>query len=113
MMKSTLSPTIQKWIDRGTEQKLDCHVRLWVYINSRKVWDPVVPQNKGITERTYDAMFYPVDLSSATPFNNFFIRFYDYSPLFPFRDLKTEAGIRSLCSVSSFSAPTHFTNLIH
>ena len=99
MMKLTLPSAVQQWINRGAEQKFDSHVRLWVYLNSRRVWDPTVPQNKGVTERTYDAMFYPSDLSTATPFNNFFIRFYDYSPLFPFRDLRTEPGIRSLCTV--------------
>ena len=97
--RNFLSQAVRNWVDSPKDQKFDSDVRLWIYLNTRHLWDLNSTASKSDVEKLLNTLFSPSDLSKATPFNNFYLRFYDYSPTFPFRNLTTAQGYESLCKV--------------
>lgn len=97
-MRKTLPKAVLDWVDRKYDQKFDSDVRLFIYLNSSHIWHSR-KTDRNATESAFNAMLSPPDLSSATPFNNLFLRFPDYSPFFWFRRLDTTEGFELYCVV--------------
>jgi len=93
-----LHPVIQKWLSRNNSQKLDAEVRLWIYLATKPIWDPTGAPCHNV-ESWYKRILMPADLATATPYNCIFLRFFDLSPLFPFRDFHTAESFDLFCRV--------------
>ena len=100
--EAALPSHIKEWIARKANQKFDREVRLFVYLNTRDLWELSSDASKSQVEARFNQLFSPPDLSKATPFNCFFLRFYDFSPCFPFREISTAAAFEVLSKVRPF-----------
>jgi hypothetical protein len=80
--------------------KLDVDARLWLYLRTKKVWRPGKKPNRAATTELFHPLFLPANLSNATPYTCFFLRFFDYSPTFPFRDMQSGFAVRTFVAVS-------------
>lgn len=98
--KDHIPQVVRDWVDRNVEQKLDPEARIWVYINTNRLWDPNQKMDRALSESIFNRLFSPRDLRDATPFTHFFLRFMDLSPFFPFRQLMTQEGFDTFIGVS-------------
>jgi hypothetical protein len=78
---------VQNWISNLKEQDLDPAHRRWAYIQLR---DQIASKaRKEEMSNFYGRIFWPNDWEKATPYNCFWLRFPDCSPLMPWRQYKT------------------------
>ena len=97
--KKHIPTLVLDWIGRAFDQKFDSDIRLFVYLNTKEVWDATKKPNKTITKEVLNKFFAGPDLKIATPYNNFFLRFSDYSPFLPMRQLETGDAFEIYCGV--------------
>src|ERR1700753_3634422 len=69
-------------------QEFDSHQRGWVYVQFeeeiKKSAEGILPKREEMNIK-YNDLFWPKDWSKASPFNNFWLRFPECSPLMPWR----------------------------
>jgi hypothetical protein len=91
-------------INKDTDQQLDPEARVWLYIKTNIIWGVGQKADRVLTQNTLDPLIMPTDLSEATPYNCFFLRFFDFSPVFPFREISTTATLHEYKAVSQCSS---------
>ena len=103
---NSLSVTVQNYLKSHTSQRLDYDQRLFVtrlYLNQSEEERAAKKQN--VAKEMHQEMFTPRDMSTATPYNCWFLRFPECAPHFPFHQLKTTAGYKASVTVrGTFSA---------
>lgn len=75
------------WIKHKSPQDWDSVQRGWLYIQLKDLLDQ--PPIREETAIKYTQLFWPDDWSKATPYNCFWLRFPDCSPLMPWRQYGT------------------------
>lgn len=111
-LKQNLPDNILEWINRDFDQKFDSDIRFFVYTHTKELWNPTQKADKVLTKTVLDRFFAGSDLRDATPYNNFFLRFSDYSPFLPFRQLATAEAFDAYCNVSLLVLQVLFLFLI-
>jgi hypothetical protein len=77
------SRRLQNWLHSKTPQDWDSTQRTWLYIQLKDTF--AQPLGKDETFIKYTHLFWPEDWSQANPYNCFWLRFPDSSPLMPWR----------------------------
>jgi hypothetical protein len=98
--KETMDKAVLEDVAKSSTMKLDVDIRVWIYIQSRQLWRLRTKAQRTVTTDVVEPLINPDDLTEATPYNCFFLRFPDYSPVFPFRDIKTKKAMHVFRLVS-------------
>jgi hypothetical protein len=93
------------WLQREKSSTLSPEVQLMLWSRSPDLWTLTSDKNHKTTSLTWTGFFFPQDWSLATPFNCFWLRFADYSPLFPLRQIGMEEFFGCFITVS-YNCPT-------
>ena len=95
-----LPPRVLEWVCRSFDQKFDKAVRQFIFFNTKAIWDPAVKSDKPLTKAVFNRLLSASNFEEATPYNNFWLRFPDYCPWFPFRQINTADAFEVYCNVS-------------
>jgi hypothetical protein len=100
-LRLSCSNSVYEAITSGKSQKLDRQIRIFFAINCPLLFskDHEIVNSK--TEKVMKPLFIPDDYEKVTIHNFFFLRFPDYSPLFPLREIKTAKMFYELIKVRS------------
>jgi hypothetical protein len=84
-------------------QKFDSSIRRWLFIQKRELFDPSSNLSLKKVREIMEDLLLP-RIKGSTVCNNFYLRFPDFSPLFPTRSIKSKLMFFEYMKVSQ--APT-------
>jgi hypothetical protein len=98
-LRAMSNSSVYEAVIAGNSQKLDRQIRVFFAINCPLLFDKDHAIDNLETEATLKPLFIPRDYEDVTIHSCFFLRFPDYSPLSPLRELKTKNMFLELIKV--------------
>jgi hypothetical protein len=97
-----MAPALEEAVLGGGPQDLDTQMRGWLLIHLHDIVMRTARGDVATLDEVHlknNSLFWPRDWSQATPYNCFWLRFPDSSPLMPWRRYQTMTMILEHCRV--------------
>jgi hypothetical protein len=102
---------IQSRLERSRKCALSFPARLFIYHAAPQLWDPAKTQSKKDTAPEWHKILTPTDLSECNPFTCWWLACPEYSPLHPWRQIKSAAFFECYLTVGPISLPLSFQSI--
>jgi hypothetical protein len=95
IFEKVVHPAVQNTFKKG-DYKFEGSLRKWILIHFPEASEPTSDLDKTRSGVIMEDLFLPEDMGAVSLMSLFYLRFPDFSPLFPWRDFKNSSCVSEL-----------------